>query len=507
MIMNDKALKKQTIYMITGLLFIAAGVLCNEWFLAALISSDGVIAVSHRIIIWIVNFCLIGVGLIIIRYRRSLRRETLFVITGVSFIFASIVFIEKFVPVVMDDPVRILLYLPMTSQNKLFLKGVEAYFIVSGFMLILYRKTVDFKRILLFVISSLLCLTLFLAADYLLFYSKIIMYRSAVINYIAENHELALTERDPKLGWKLIAESGVRKAGPKMYGVSYEIDDWGYKKVDNSKGIPDFNIYFFGDSYTFGEGVSNEDTFANIIKDNYLKEEVNVYNAAVSGYGIVQMFQRFLNMKDRLRPGDVVIFTPIANDIKRNLKDFYLPYFTKFTNIMNVEYFPFFEDGVITYRKMENSFYNKLKFAALGAHFTGYYVRSVHKKLIPDTTKEAQEMMSIIERETKLKGGKFALFFLPRTGERLSGRYEVDISGFDYFDIRHYFPAEKEKLDALRINKSDGHYNRRGHEIVAKAIIDTLVNEKIIDGKYVINAEIGPQALGRIRNGSASSLP
>jgi hypothetical protein len=78
-------------------------------------------------------------------------------------------------------------------------------------------------------------------------------------------------------------------------------------------------------------------------------------------------------MKDHIQSGDVVIFTPNANDIKRNLKDFYLPYFTKFTNIMNVEYFPFFNNGVITYRKMEDSFYNKLKLAALGAHFTSYY--------------------------------------------------------------------------------------------------------------------------------------
>jgi hypothetical protein len=108
-----------------------------------------------------------------------------------------------------------------------------------------------------------------------------------VNDYIAENPNLALTERDNKLGWKLIAKSGVRDSGPKYFDVKYEIDESGFKKINNSEGKPDFSIYFFGDSFTFGEGVKNEDTFTNIIKDKYLKEEVYVYNAAVAGYGIV----------------------------------------------------------------------------------------------------------------------------------------------------------------------------------------------------------------------------
>ena len=39
-----------------------------------------------------------------------------------------------------------------------------------------------------------------------------------------------------------------------------------------SKEKPDFRIYFFGDSFTFGERVNNEDTFTNIIKEKYLKK-------------------------------------------------------------------------------------------------------------------------------------------------------------------------------------------------------------------------------------------
>ena len=93
----------------------------------------------------------------------------------------------------------------------------------------------------------------------------------------------------------------------------------------------DFSIYFFGDSFAFGHGVNNHETFPAIIKDSYMKEEVNVYNAGVVGYGIVQIFQSFLKIKDRIRSGDLIIFTPISEDIRRNLKDFQFPYFIKFT--------------------------------------------------------------------------------------------------------------------------------------------------------------------------------
>jgi hypothetical protein len=285
------------------------------------------------------------------------------------------------------------------------------------------------------------------------------------------------------LGWKFIPNRNLRFSVPKEIDVA--IDENGFRKINNSEDQPDFGIYFFGDSFTFGDGVNNEDTFTNIIKEKYLKKEINIYNAGVNGYGVVQMFQWFLLLKDRIQPGDLVIFTPIANDIERNLSDFLIPYHVKFTGIMKLEKFPFFDKGVIVSRIMENNFYNKLKLAALGAPYTGYFLKSVRKQFIPDTTKESQKMIKIVEHETELKGGKFVLFFLPEPRECINSRYTVDISGFSYFDIRHFFPAEEKEVLKLRISKKDQHYNLRGHKIIAKAIVETLIDERIIDGRYL----------------------
>jgi hypothetical protein len=439
-------------------------------------SSDGIIEGTHRIVIWIVDLGLISTGAMLLIFHKLFTREVLLVISGLLFILASILFIGKFLFIAMDTP--------MTSQNRLFLRAVEIYFIITGLMLILYRKSIDLKNIILFGVSSLISFTLFLGYDYYRSYSMISRVQSHNAK-VAEKIQKQLFLKDNKLGWKLIPNSVVRHSEQGRFDVTYDIDENGLRKVNNTAGKPDFSIYFFGDSFTFGHGVDNQETFSAIINEKYLKESVNVYNAGVMGYGIIQMFQRFLNMKDRIQPDDLVIFTPIANDIKRNLKDFYFPYRIKFTNIMKVENFPFFDNGVIAYRKMEDNFYNKLKLAAIGAQYTGYYYRSIRNQFIPDTTKESQEMIKIIEQQTKLKGGKFVLFFLPQTGECLNGKYTIDISGFDYFDVMHFFPSEEEKLNKLIFSKKDSHWNANGHEIAAKAIVETLKDERILDEEYL----------------------
>ncbi|MEF9438604.1 MAG: SGNH/GDSL hydrolase family protein [Candidatus Mariimomonas ferrooxydans] len=305
------------------------------------------------------------------------------------------------------------------------------------------------------------------------------------MEHVAGNVRTHLFIKDSKLGWKLAENSSVRHVEPGKIDVTYETDNNGLRKINNSEEKSDFSMYFFGDSFTFGHGVNNHETFPAIIKGKHLEKNVNVYNAGVMGYGIVQMFQRFLMLEDQIQPGDLVIFTPISNDIKRNQSDFYFPYFIQFTNVLKLDNFPFFNDGVVTYRKLENNFYNTLKLVAGNARYSGDIYKAVRSKLIPDTTKETHEMIKIIERKTRLKGAKFVLIFLPKTEECLSGKYAVDISGFSYIDIMHYFPKEEPELNSLRIAQKDSHWNKRGHEIAAKAIVQTLIKEDIIDKRYV----------------------
>jgi hypothetical protein len=47
--MKDNS-KKQTWLIVVGLLFVLIGMICNEWLLAALFSTDGVIVFKNRMI-------------------------------------------------------------------------------------------------------------------------------------------------------------------------------------------------------------------------------------------------------------------------------------------------------------------------------------------------------------------------------------------------------------------------------------------------------------------------
>lgn len=462
---------------IAGLIFILSGILLNEWTLAAWISLDGIIAPTHRIIIWAVDLGLISTGLMVIKFNRLLKKEMLFAASGIMMILAGILFIGRFLPVIMDAMI--------SKENMIFLNVIEGYFIITGLMTILYRKSADLKTIVFYCISSLIFFAMFLGYDYYLSYSELVKFRSINSEQV-KNVKEHLLVKDDKLGWKLMANSKVRlSAEHGTVDLLYEIDGDGLRKINNTESKPEFSIYFFGDSFTFGDGVNNRETFPAVIKEKYLIDEVNVYNAGVNAYGTVQMFQRFMEMKDRIRPGDLVIFTPLSEDIRRNLRDFYFPYIIKFTNMMEVENYPLFDKGTTTYPEMKNNFFSKLELVAVSAHYSGSYFKFIRNKFIPDTTRESQEMMKIIKEETERNGGKFVLFFLPNTVECINRRYAVDISGFNYLDIMDFFPEGESEVRNLRLSEKNYHWNKTGHETAARAIVTTLIDEGIVTKRYL----------------------
>lgn len=73
--------KKEKTLIVIGSLLILIGVLCNEWILTALFSSDGVIGLSNKMIIWIFDGLCILAGFLLIKHKPCLRvsiREIMF---------------------------------------------------------------------------------------------------------------------------------------------------------------------------------------------------------------------------------------------------------------------------------------------------------------------------------------------------------------------------------------------------------------------------------------------
>jgi lysophospholipase L1-like esterase len=308
-------------------------------------------------------------------------------------------------------------------------------------------------------------------------------------NFQRHEETINIHVTDKQLGWKPKANfSGQHKRKRSNFDVEYETDEWGFKKIDNVENT-DINIYFIGDSMTFGNGVPNHETYTNIIADRYLTHNAGVYNAAVMGHGVPQMYQRYLELEDRTKPGDIVVFAPIADDIKRNVKVFDWAYnfvfLQGFADIHGrVEYLPYYENGEIVFQKLEPSFFNRLNYLALKGIVTGPPVRKFRGLFLSDTNEEAKEITEIIRKRCRSRGVKFVLIFLPMEQEILTGIYAVDVSLFDFFDIRKYYPVDKEELHGIYL-KDDVHWNLKGHQITAHAIVDVLKEMNILDKAFL----------------------
>ena len=297
--------------------------------------------------------------------------------------------------------------------------------------------------------------------------------------------QLSLHIPHEELGW--IVNKNVKKSHVLVgnFDVIYTTDTQGFRTTQEHP-LAERKIYIFGDSFTFGHGVNDDETFANIISSVWLDHRVKVVNAGANGYGITQMYRRFLDIQKQLNSGDLVIFTPISKDLLRSYKDFAVPAHYVFVPTTNnkIEYYPYFEGGEIKLGKLDTTG-NRVKALLFHAPLTGDISRKIHRYLLgPIDFDDAQAMFDLIKNKSAAKGARFYLYFLPQVKDLIRGRYRYNVSRYDYLDIWDYFPAGDDAKQVIGF-PDDGHWNCHGHEIAAYAIVTTLIKNDAIDKKYL----------------------
>jgi hypothetical protein len=65
------------------------------------------------------------------------------------------------------------------------------------------------------------------------------------------------------------------------------------------------DVYIFGDSFVYGSGVNDEQTFAFLLQQ--ARKDMCVKLFAVGGYGMTQSFIQFHKLLDQIKPKDIVI--------------------------------------------------------------------------------------------------------------------------------------------------------------------------------------------------------
>ena len=128
------------------------------------------------------------------------------------------------------------------------------------------------------------------------------------------------------------------------HAVKQEDSEFGWpgKKIFGDRDSNKYKIFFIGDSFTHGLGISEDKMYYNLIKDK-LSIEVFIYGGA--GYGTLQEYMVLDKYFDQLKP-DLIIIQLCTNDFVNNLWEL------ENASLFNINYMvrPYLINGEIVYR-------------------------------------------------------------------------------------------------------------------------------------------------------------
>lgn len=129
-------------------------------------------------------------------------------------------------------------------------------------------------------------------------------------------------EFDEDLYWRLKADQSgfLWMGGGGFHSPPIRIDERGFRSNGaraGDGGVDGFRILMLGDSYTFGLGVRDEETFCALVGDRLAAFDVATDNAGAPGYGV---FQSARKLKRELANGgspDLAVLTLPTGDVLR----------------------------------------------------------------------------------------------------------------------------------------------------------------------------------------------
>lgn len=145
-------------------------------------------------------------------------------------------------------------------------------------------------------------------------WARVLAHRRA--SWEQASREYGVFTIDETLGWTV----GRNRKGVGPHNETYWSNDDGLRTQQIGVSLRDrpaaFRIAIIGDSYTFGEDVSYEDTWGHQL-ETLMGPAVEVLNFGVPGYGIDQAFLRYLRDVRDWHP-DLVILSFISHDLVRS---------------------------------------------------------------------------------------------------------------------------------------------------------------------------------------------
>ncbi|MGE0747651.1 MAG: hypothetical protein AB7K86_20495 [Rhodospirillales bacterium] len=273
-------------------------------------------------------------------------------------------------------------------------------------------------------------------------------------------------EPDPLNGWRPRASATARDVSPGNFDVVYHTDASGRRMMPAVESGP--TVHVFGDSFAFGQGVRDDETALALLAARHSER---IVNHGVMGYGIDQMMGRMLSAD--IKPGDTVVFAPVADDFRRNLVHRAHLCLFRVAPPRQVRVVPRLRDGRLeavpveeACGVMEATLLNS-NVLPLGIAFNRLRNRTVD----PAAIGHAREVLAAAAAAARARGATFRLVILASGSECGARRLQLDLGdlGMPYDTLLPACPDDPAAAAAMRF-PSDYHWTPAGHRWAADAL-------------------------------------
>ncbi|RFS13638.1 SGNH/GDSL hydrolase family protein [Emticicia sp. C21] len=329
------------------------------------------------------------------------------------------------------------------------------------------------------------------------------------------------------------------KEHPKVYYYEYKNNDIGMRDtrhVADYKKYPN-KILCLGDSFTYGWGVNDNETFAKILEKKINKDTIAVLNAGVSGVG-TDYALKFLQVRGQELAPNTVIYFYFDNDINDNKANAYF-HIENDSIIVNEQNSYATVNALKKNRLVENKLYNWLSSNSQLFGLIRYNIGLMWNKKVSDANKASEattttttqsketpqkdtgkalktkeqpvltphkassqissqeplyhtyKYLSALAKETKEQGVNFLVFYIPSHNSleefQKSGAIGVENALNNYCEQNHikFFSFRNEIMKVKNPIETyylpvDFHWNQKGHALAGNYLYKTLKQENII---------------------------
>jgi hypothetical protein len=286
-----------------------------------------------------------------------------------------------------------------------------------------------------------------------------------------------LMQPDTRLGWKHLPNLDLKRLNSNGQIWHIQTNSDGYRTSLSWNAQAQTRILILGDSFAFGEGVNQEERFDSIMERNH--SSWNIKNLGVMGYGTDQQLLAGQQYFPELRAGDVLVLLTFSNDYIDILRQRFAgrakPWF-EYTDGNLILHVP-----VISFREWlrDKSYLASKVSSFLEPELYDYSAEDVKQgialyKAIVQTT-----IPPLLERGVKI--------IIAHHGEGILGK-SVNLPE-EFFEeifpeISNHPNFQSVPLDtflqahsAEPLFLNDGHWNPRGHKLVAEIVVELIKAE------------------------------